>query len=309
LFWNGVVQVRVYAALSAPDPAASVTVEIYGFSDGNMVFMNPVGLPLIPQSGETDEMDGSMTTTVHSLVGTVGDNTGEITSIIHGERIQSIRTLLQRPAYSESYISPGSSASLGIMSVENTIWPNVIPNSTSTALPGASRPAITPLEYFSQLFLGWRGTLRHKFVMMVPQQGQVNGVTAGVSSPLKIIVNGYAAHVANAPALSDCGPWNSVGPQSLDQIAFVPYDPHVGSALEVNAPFYKPYRYAVSRVFPIYGDSLSFPAFVDSVSVTNRTFEDIGTNFGNNPTWVRFISAGSDFSMGRFRFVPRVNLT
>lgn len=309
LLLNGWFDIRVFTVLTAPDPAASVTVEVYSFTDGNMVFTNPhtIATNLHLEAGEATEMTGAMYTEVIPLVGDPGDDTGDLTSIVAGERIQSLRTLLQRPYFQSTLVLNIPSA--GYMAFQLLYWFTYFNvefpwNPTSfTPSPGTVALSWTPLSWFPMMFLGWRGTVRRKFVFNAANSNLTLAAAINTSTP--IIVGGFAAHVPTVVPQHVQFPDDPTNSMPGSIAGCQEFDPKLGSVLEVNIPYYKHWRYNLTRLCADYS---ALPGTTDGICVGLRMYS-VDTAGANTSLGYIYQSAGSDFTLGRFRFVPRIHIT
>lgn len=304
LYRNGTIDVRVFTKLVAPDPGASVTVEVYSFTSGEMQFYNPVvpGSALRLESGD-EKASGAMMTEVRALVGKAGEDVGDISAIIGGERIMSIRSLLQRPFLFQQLFLNVDAADTALM--RRALWrlPIELPwfrtVDNSLVPPGASTNLWTPLSWLPFMYVGWRGSVRSKFMF------QTGNLTVGNAHPTPQVVRAWAANVVNAQAFTVDGPYDG-DPNNIfwqNECGWFETDPRLGGSVEVSSTFYREYRYALTRVVSDYTD----PADAISTNCVDLTMVYYNTAAeGNQWPVQRYISAGQDFSLGRFRFVPRV---
>jgi len=299
---NGRVEIRVFTKLTAPDPGASVTVEVYSFTSGEMQFYNPIvpATLLTLESGEAST--GAMMTQILSLVGQAGEDVGDISAIIGGERIQSIRSLLQRPSlFQQLFLNVGDDSSskqyLCTWRLPMELpWPT---SDGSMVPPGATSNKMVPLMWFPFMYVGWRGSIRSKFVALT---GNLSIATA---APAPQIMKMTAANVVNATAVQAdrlyVGDLSEGGFMDVE-CGWAEQDPRIGGGVEVSNTFYREYRYALTRLCSNYTAN----AAVSTNCVDFTVFYQNQAADGNQYPVVRYISAGQDFSLGRFRFVPRV---
>jgi hypothetical protein len=307
---NGYLSVRVFTILSAPDPAASVVVEIYGFSDGNMQFMSPNVPPstLKLQSGDASEMQGAMQATINDLVGRHGEDVGDVSGIMAGERIQSIRTLLQRPFRTQTFaLSSSISDASGSPWSLRWVFPNELNNLWTSRPPllanGIAAQGWTPLTWFPYMYVGWRGSIRHKFVVDYPSTVSTTVPFSGTIVGGNVVLNGYVANMPRSSrAVSSAALQTSI---PSDECGWFEWCPVLGDGVECTSPYYKPFRYSLTRLTPASVVTGPNPTITDCVALgLKAVVPGQETTFG-----IHYWSAGQDFSLGRFRFVPRVKYT
>jgi hypothetical protein len=208
--------------------------------------------------------------------------------VLGGERINSIRTLMQRPfPYQSLTLSTTGAAALWFF---RWMFPIQIPWSVATsAQPGVASANWFPAMWLTQMYVGWRGSIRNKFVPFGSNgTGSILMVAASHIPAGQASLNTNAVFTGlNFPAIGDCG-WNV-------------NTPYGNNAVEVSTPYYREPRYLLSRLcWDGSGSSL-----VENVGFTMLVKPSTSEAY----LAMRWISVGDDFSVGRFRFVPRVYLT
>lgn len=320
-FDNGFVSVRIAGELSAPDPSASVTVEVYQSADPDMVFANPCGLPDDFQfQAEEGEGPDSMSDTE-----LVPGSPGDPTAVAMGEVVTSIRTLLQRPCFVGTV-----DASYPIVTHPRTVpvifgyaWVPIVGPRTVLGLGAFNNYAFTsantqipadPVSTLAPMYLGWRGSLRYKFVLY-PTTGYNDGSTDGTWT----LTDAFVAHASRVDQIQTFQRDNAVAGTGT-------YGDTLGSAsgtatykfcglansgqwnglnmLEFNLPHYYPRRYTLTRVIP-----------AGTITDAGAFLSIRGTLKGNQTTAGQFHagrilrSVGDDFSLVQFRFVPTIKRT
>lgn len=318
---NGFFTIRVATELSAPDPLASVTVEVYAYTDETFTYMNPRPTPpeLILESG------------VKELVPTAG---GDVTGVYGGERITSLRTLVQRPApwtlcYPQLF-APTAGTVNRIFPFEVSWFPYTPTETDTTAfnpfmiykilLPAeqSSYPKFNhPIKAFSRMYLGWRGSWRYK-VVVIPNQ--FNGRAEDSSDTLQWFVShAFVGHASQASLGQDVSPtplsttggqaWNFLGGRHGSTGWNYQDVVSLGAGMEFSLPHYYPRRFNLTRVFPNgnYEDSGDDKdPGANLIFYLNTASGGGGSAANTRPVAIIYASAGSDFSYQRFRCVPRI---
>jgi hypothetical protein len=300
-FINGSVSIRVFAALTAPDSAASVVVETYMYSDGDMQFFVP-RQPLesyVLQAGESDEASATMVA-IDALVGPLQGGQPDVTAIFGGERIQSVRTLMQRPHpwYLLGYVGTPVVSTLNkqkwIIPFDLAFGSSACPPITMP--PGVTRIVRTPVTFLSQMFVGWRGSIRIKastFFTLSDTKMQLADMTIGGTTAVAPVTSSGAWTANDFDQRGEEG-WGSTNNQT-------------NGSLEVTIPYYYRRRYVLSRVT---GDYTTAGPTSNGVAVILKLKAPASVTIAVGEPLVQvYMSAGEDFSVGRFRFVPRLKIS
>jgi len=291
---NGMINLRVFTALTAPDPAASFTVEIYVFSDENMTFMSPVTPSSILrlQSG----LASANMTELSNLVGSAEEDAADITAISGGERIQSVRTILQRP-YPHFLLGRVAAFVANLQQSASYFLPLEISwlyGASANAHPGILAEGWTPATWITQMYLGWRGSIRTKVITL---DGGVGQFAMGSTQVYGLSRSVYVA------ALNTMGATEFLTNGYALGAGFVEANSATNASAEVVSPYYVPMRYNISRV--CCGPSTTSPMQAVGITLNSNT---PNTALINTAVAVVYRSMGPDFSLGRFRFVQRMQV-
>jgi len=305
-YHNGYLQLVVQTELTSPDPTASVNVLIFGRGGSDMQFFRPIVPAYLPASGSSNwnvPQGPSDDLEVEDLVPSVS---GDISAVVGGETVQSIRTLLQRPIltwFLSVYNNTGSGVaptnlrwSFGLEHIQTS-------NSSSYYPPENFFHALstynTPLRWFTRAFLGFRGSRRFK---LIPN---TTAIAAGNGSEMSQIWAslGFGSEYCSAgTGLVTAGIFsNDTSIQFTDgkQLA----------NLEVRAPYFSQRRYNISRLLP--NNTINTPpnssmeCITFGVTLLGQS-PTIGASTSDGPFVNVYESAGEDFSYAMFRFVPLV---
>jgi len=283
---NGYWALRVINPLTAPDPTASVLIQVYAHSDGNMQLMGPTRpANIYYEMMGTNSADE--TAHVSEIIELVGDQAKEvdISAIAGGERIESLRTLCQRFFMFERWpswtaYSPLGAAPINLYTgdyvVERVFFPppdyRFSPfamtaygkkhayNGGTTVQQGSS---FSYLNVFAQCFMGWRGSTRHKLITRANYERftltNVPGTAAQIPdppSPIQIrfhnagYVTGDCYFLHNPDLQVD-------GSEDMRSGSLV-FDPNQAQGGEFTFPYYAPRSYNVTRfteVVPLSGST------------------------------------------------------
>jgi hypothetical protein len=162
----------------------------------------------------------------------------------------------------------------------------------------------TPMSWLPFMYLGYRGSIRNKFIF-TSSLGNVFPDTGG-ASPAIIAVRTAHVQSVSGTASTTTDVQTGLAIQMVGENGWVENDLGLGKAVEVNLPYYGSARYELCRITSNYGGSGSLTT--DGMNLTLRLFNQTdASDTQSNSIAMRYISAGDDFSLGRFRFVPRVS--
>jgi hypothetical protein len=335
-FDNGYLALRIINPLTSPDPTASVVVQVYAHSDGDMQFMGPrIATEVAYQAGNSADVAGAHTIEIIDLVGSKASEV-DVSAICGGERITSIRTLCQRFFPVEVY--PwwiNAATSFGPFYQRFTQYPFFPPPNVTAAPPyvgpGAGRlqtghagggafnmsHTFSYLKVFATMFLGWRGTTRHKFA--IPQSGfsQENAVTtSGIPNVVDFTVSNVGYTIPSATWGLLANP-DSANISNMNGI--IPFDANQAAMAEFNFPYYSPRRFELTRVYEdpthqTYGANSSYLgtsyAMCFQVQYCCAQYPDLDATYPGldpkNASIRRWEAAGDDFSLVHFRYVRPV---
>jgi hypothetical protein len=295
---NGYLQLIVQNELCAPDPNAAVYVIIYGRAGADFQLFRTIE----PGPALVLQLQAGMEPDMHDLVPT---KAGDASSIICGEVVQSIRTLIQKPCLTyvfQPYTSAQASTANGVLTwwIGTEFLPAMNANNyyTPDSAFGLLPYTTSYLRWFSRAFLGFRGSRRFKFV---PLSSSYNIVTHGTPFPVFY-------HQAGLSFGSEDYTFNltySGLPNSDPTI--LPNDAKTAGSLEVRAPYYGVRRYNLSRLTP--SNTAAFDPAVSNFELVQYHAQigavdtQAGASQSNQPVSFGWESAGEDFSFATFRFI------
>lgn len=324
---NGMIRVSVANELTSPDPALANDIFINCFASAGEDFevaephddilhqlqfeAQGGGYEVVyePQGdGEevVEEVDGIPESPVGiAPIGTPEGPANPNSHIFFGERFASIRALLKRYCYHQTIQPEGGYSSYYWIESNFPVEPgqSVSPRHiTGASATPSSTPynytGMTYLNYFTPHFIGWRGSLRSKYVpnstgadgkIAVRRTGPVDQASCGTTA---IAVNSSFARQSNAQYLE----LYRTASAGIDVVT-----PSTDGSLEVEFPFYSNKRFAPAR------------KMLDGSGVTDANYE--GNDFGhvgfafhaaesshdNSQSHInRFVAAGDDFSLFMF---------
>lgn len=314
-FDNGFLQIRVAGELTAPDPTATLLVEVYQSADPDMVFANPCSLPndfQFQSSEDSEEM---------SDVELVPGSPGDPTAVAMGETIMSVRTLLQRPYYISNLDSTVPIISNARPIPAQFSWV-VVPFVGPRNVLGVGinqnyqfggldiYPSGDPVATLAPMYLGWRGSLRFK-VAFYRSSIYNDGTTAGTwelnaahaihaayTTPNRMYQNDASS--AGTGSYGDTSGGTGSGAYEFGGITFSGQWDGL-NLLEFNVPHYYPRRYTLCRNIPLTG------VFDPGFCITAQGILSGAVATASTCRMGRvFRSVGDDFSLVQFRYVPAI---
>lgn len=286
LYFNGRIRVNVLTSLTSPDPALANPVTILWYVRGgeDLEFANPrsTALPftykstdgsLIPQGcdleeefqGEEEDISPepplSAPVNAETQIVSVGNNhhlvDDPLTHVFYGETVSSVRSFLKR------YRARGSPEVDSFLITAITGAParsNARNNVLSTHMPID--------EFIFAWFLGWRGSLRQKFV------GADTAVMLGADRGYVSVASERTGHAGLHANHGVC---------------------------EVELPFYSTRRFAFTRTSPSWTNDTNLdPYDPNNQCLYMSRFQTINTT-----AW-RYTAVGDDFSLFFFHCIPPV---
>lgn len=317
LVHNGSLRIEVVNELTSPSPALSqpVYLNVYVSAGPDFEVACPTDSVLEdlefepqsgfePHSGEEneeliDEQDGIPESPQSIMpVGVPAPMTDPSSHIFHGEVFRSIRSLLKRYCYHSTLMLGEFDTRYVIDSVFpiEPGKPRYPTNATITPSPqNYEYSTMTYLNWFTPCYVGWRGSLRSKFLPM--GRSDMNIIVRRFAEPLAMNErNVYARNLD----------YNNVGTSANIRemlkvgAGHAAYICNSDGAAEVDFPFYSPQRFAPAR------------RFLDGTGSGGN--EWLGENAGfmmaqvhvNGSGISRFVAAGDDFSLFMFVGQPGV---
>jgi hypothetical protein len=299
---NGKIALRVLNPIVGPGPIPEpIQVAIFVKSD-SMSFYNPTAyfdkLWFTPQSGEgdhakaleegTDEPSKPRHTRAAAILGAPSVSPDANDSIVAGETVRSLRTLMKRYCAAEGQVYQVDPANTDSIMNQVELTRNSIPAHAGISHFGAQDTEMIHLTYFMPCFAGWRGSVRVKAVTTGPRRGalhQVERFTLGTYSPYGPAVNVYPMSNGDVASGSNAGTLigsAGVTMQPVDQCPIV----------SAELPYYFYERFASARTTK----ALFTPSAYQYTLYTPGTDVATFTQF--------FYAAGEDFSLFFFTGVP-----
>lgn len=316
--YNGVLNISILNELTSPNSAVNNNIAINVFVSAQDDF--EVGMPIestftsisylpptgvAPQAGDVDgsgpsddtpEENAPIVTMAKECVGTPIEEDHTL-DVFFGEAITSFRQLLKRYMLHAGTLLP-------ITANTNYIYNDydfpayrgfgLDPRNTVTGPLNANIVNTTLLNYLAPAFVGYRGSMRSKYLL-------VNGnaaVGAYMTVAREPVPTGYQALAVAIDTASASRFATSV--VSTYKSGFTGMDatqPTVQPSVEVELPFYSNRRFFQTRNFSrtTNGD---YASLIHSCRIATPVAPVIGSNF------LRFISVGEDFNLFLFQGQP-----
>jgi len=165
----------------------------------------------------------------------------------------------------------------------------------------------TYLNWFASMYLGWRGSTRHKVQVVAPRSNMADssGTIWSQATPKELFFMGHAG-VTNRKSLSIA----TLG-MELPYLASTEFatlsglqasDIYQAAGGEVTMPFYYPRRFNLCRVVNMAGTCSD-----TSLAIGVRNWLGTHNGVSSIPHMIRWQGAGADFTFLRFRFIPGVS--
>lgn len=319
---NGVIEVNVVNSLVSPslDSPIQIIVSVSGCdlkwgapsADKlrNLHYF-PSATPALaftPQSGEVaadgESAESGMPTGSNSLdpINVVEQPDDHTMEVFFGESPTSIRELMRRYVYNKTYVVPQPSGQ-GQFSV-NTKNLKALPvqsgydpegrDSTLSGSPGSIAQS-SPISYFSPMFAGWRGSLRHKLLFAGNSDFYNNPIVSrsGFTQNLDWQQSEYALGPLNAEQLSDRMGRFTGGGAAATNIG-------INNTIEYEMPYYNGQRFSSARMIGAASNSS------DSARVQTVTIDDTGGGLNGilAQSFQDWVAAGEDYTLFFFTGVP-----
>lgn len=278
-------------------------------------------------------VEGTADKLMHTFVNSASH---DVSNIVTGEVVDSIRPLLKKPQYLGEFVyDTGDIATQTITDGNKTFYsfrslfvgPIMRKNAAGVRMNISSSNqtlyvGYEPLAIFPFCFLGWAGHLKYKWLIN-PSRANRSGDTReniklvrpilmyqGAELPININFNKSSITLQNVRYLSFFDPYNSGFRTPFTYPKLIESGlPDLSGALEVSVPFYRHYRYEHTNVIPANND-LSNAAVVETwpclliggafrLDAPSASLPDSSSSFGS-----LFYSAGEDFSLGIFVVTP-----
>jgi uncharacterized Zn-finger protein len=319
VYHNGCLRLEVVNELTSPDPALAqpVYINVFVSAGEDYEVANPngeviryceyeaqSGVEYEPQAdGEEliDESDGvPESPSPIAPIGREDSPDAPHVHVFHGEAFKSIRSLLKRYCYHQSFAS--SSTEYRICESNFPVEPGQSVGPRHITAVGANPSAtaynytnMTYLNWFKPCYLGWRGGLRSKYFSIS-------------DSPTLMV----ATRITDPVSQAICGitPWtiSDTDISKANDELLVPFAstsgsdaviPSIDGALEVEFPFYTFSRFAPGRKFLDGSD-------MDKWLGNDQGHEIFVRNAVTSQPVMRYVAAGDDFSLFFFVGQPGV---
>lgn len=329
---NGVLGVIVVNELTTPNSTINNDIEINVFVSMGEDFevaspddyfqhfvLKPQSGTIVPESQNTEELDAPQQSST-TIIGLPPVENSELNKVFYGESVVSFRTLLKR--YNLWNTIPKL---LGVSSVCNGRY-NAFPylrGNVAGAIDITS--SFSSYNYVNTLLLHWvryafsghRGSIRYK---LIPRQMASQGTRIEVQrSPWKPNLPKYRFDTTATPAYSTIGTarqdimsaWNAGTANSvpIDNKPFTGVrgealtTDNVNGTLEVEVPFYSPYRFVPGKPQNMTGTT-GFDGAWDYRIYFPMDNTDYPTHSPNQATVDVYASAGEDFQVYFFTGLP-----
>lgn len=283
--FNGLIGAHVLAPLVAPTESTTVRVLVFlsgcedmEFQEPGNAFANYMFSGWAPQSGKESDLDlftgnAVVTDSVEprsaDIVGTQDKAMVDKLAAIHyGERIVSLRQLIKRYVH-HSHIPIDDSADFGISNWIMSDFPSYKGWSTSALYDTAAGDKFnyardSYLAYFSQAFLGFRGSIRQKYILNVTSDGSKN----------------YQFYASRTPQSSEFSSHSTILSTNKNRVANMinnMHDARLGTAgvvpefnnvLEFETPHYSPKRFFFAQWLKKYSNLPEFELNFNNHMVT-----------------------------------------
>lgn len=328
-FSNGVVKVDVMNPLTSPDPtlAKSVYINFYVSAGDDFELCSPhdeilntiqynsqSGIEYISQTGDENEelVEGEDNKPESAPpLSDIGDLAWQdpMTHTFFGETVHSIRALLKRYCYHSYYDTPSVADRRNWYREYNfpyypgTKCKDLRHNTGANGLPvdtPVNFSAMTYLNWFTPMYVGWRGALRSKYVAG-NEQGSM------IVRRHRPDASGHEgqeyAPVYDTPDLSS---WQQLAIHRNCAGGAHVVKSDIDGACEVEFPFYSKRRFAPARSEPKATASNTTLGHVDMHIFSSTGFGGSATPLGTH----RYVAAGDDYSLFFFigpplmEFVP-----
>jgi hypothetical protein len=313
--FNGVLEVNVVNSLVCPSEDSDIQI-IVSVSACDMKWGAPSPTQLkdlhyfpeviaaakfAPQSGEVDASgesavsgqplgSNSLDPINKNLV--PDDHTMEI---FFGESPTSIRELFRRYVHAKTYVAPTNNDAQAVVVGKYFLkglppQTGFDPDGDDLTLNGVTKGTIgntSPISYFSPMYAGWRGGLRHKllFAKVGDVDSNPSATRVGFVDSVGWLSETYFRGSNLAAALSDTLGLYSNGGSAATNLG-------VNNTIEYELPYYRGQRFSPARIISA-ESNLSDSAVVQTVNASGSalTFQD-------------WIATGEDYSLFFFTGVP-----
>lgn len=313
---NGMISMKVLTLLTAPVATSSVSILVFVKGADNMEFANPVdpGQTFTPfQVQAQPEEDG-----VQHV------STGEVSDVIlldrnrvnFGECVKSLRPLLRRSNYTETYANTGTSTNpLGFTTWTMTRWnpyfgydPNGISSAKGTIVPASNfnfnYTKNIPYNWIANCFIAQRGAGHIHF--NVNNEGPAGTVMVTRANFTEASANVTISSAAAGTASSNARTYVSTRKNTSGGCAITNQITQAG--LSVSVPNYSAYKFESTEPGNCTKPPLAGTTAYDGSSselVTLQVDWDGSTSVSTDTLRInKFVSVGTDFNLFFFLNVP-----
>lgn len=320
---NGVLEVNVVNSLVSPSTDSPIQI-IVSVSACDMKFGNPTADKLrnlhyfpaatpnasnfSPQSGEvaadgesavSGMPTGGAPITPINTMEQPDDHTMEV---FFGESPTSLRELFRRYVYNKSYVSPNPNFQ-GRVSINTKLLKGLPvqtgydPEGRDITISGSpgSIGQTSPISFFSPMFAGWRGGLRHKLLFGGSTKNWSNPIVSrgNFSQNLDWQKEEYELSLLNAEQLSDkLGRFTNAGAAATNT--------GINNTIEYELPYYNGQRFSSARIIGAASNSSQ------SARVQNVSIDDTGDGLNGvlSSYFQHWVATGEDYNLFFFTGVP-----
>jgi hypothetical protein len=312
--YNGVLGAHVLAPLVAPSESTTVRVLVFlsgcedmEFQEPGNAFANYMFSGWAPQSGKedlgSDILTGNELITddvrprSSDIVGTQSKAmVDKLASIHYGERIVSIRQLIKRYVH-HSHTPVNNSADFGISNLISSDFPSYKGWATDADFTTGAGDKFnyardSYLAYFSQAFLGFRGSIRQKYILNVTNDDKNYQLYATRSTA----DSGFSASTDINLALPNrvANMINNAHDARLGTTSVIPA---FNNVIEFECPHYSPQRFFFAQWKLKYRNLPEYDIVFNNHMVTL-----MGKH--TNTFLTRFVAAGDDYQLIFFKYAP-----
>jgi len=312
--FNGVLEVNVVNSLVCPSADSDIQI-IVSVSSCDMkwgapspiqlknlhYFPDPTATAFSPQSGEIlaegESMEsgqpmGSKPLEPINKQLVPDDHTMEI---FFGENPTSIRELFRRYVHTKTYVSPANADDQAVVVGKYFLkglppQTGFDPEGDDITLDGTTPGTIgntSPIAYFSPMYAGWRGGLRHKLLFATTGDTETTPSVSrvGFVNSIGWISETLFAGSNLAASLSDTlGLYSNAGSAATNT--------GINNTIEYELPYYRGQRFSPARIITATGN------LSDSVAVQTVT------NAGGPRAFQDWVATGEDYTLFFFTGVP-----
>jgi len=314
---NGGIALWVLNQLASPDNLADIEINVFVKAGPDFELRNPVDGKFddlsyfaaqsadvfLPQMEENAPEGAEAITPIGD---SSSDSDGHKSLVFYGESYGTMRTFLKRYNYSMATANPAttSPAGLGVWTEERSIFPYY----RGYDLSGIHVDSLankynytknTTINLLTPLYVGWRGSIRHK-----------NVIIGNSTSNLAAVISRSPEHstYSNTSVLTNGGTqsqswiaWQTSQNFSGGKQGVQAYQLVSAPGIEIEFPFQSPHRFAFARTLELEN---SFRDNHNQFGMVTKIMGDKGTLAWRESTHVDYVSVGEDFQLFFFLNIP-----